>query len=58
MIKQEEWRIIKFWDANTEVWNYEVAYWIDDDFMGGEEYFESKKEAELYIEKMKKEKNK
>ena len=61
MDKKGKWKITKFWDTITidigeykQGWNYEVAYWIDDDVLN-EEYFETRKEAELYIEEMKKE---
>jgi hypothetical protein len=64
MNKQEEWKITKFWDTIMldngeygEGWNYEAGYHIGDDVIY-EDYFETRKEAELYIEKMKKEMNK
>ena len=51
-----EWKITKFWDTITidvgeykQGWNYEVAYWVNDDVMH-EEYFENKEEAEDYLQ--------
>ena len=57
------WKISKFWDTilldngkYEQGWNYEVAYWINDDVLY-EEYFEDKIEAELYLEECIKEEN-
>jgi len=67
-MKKGKWKITKFcdyvYDENYKHknpnslksgWNYEVAYWIDDDVLY-EEYFEDKKEAEEYLEECRKEK--
>ena len=55
-MKKGKWKIVKFWDTITidvgeykQGWNYEVAYWVDDDVMH-EEYFENKEEAEQYLD--------
>ena len=57
------WKISKFWDTILldngkygQGWNYEVAYWINDDVLY-EEYFEDKTEAELYLKECIKEDN-
>tara|TARA_R110000824_G_scaffold147810_3_gene317316 strand:+ start:421 stop:630 length:210 start_codon:yes stop_codon:yes gene_type:complete len=60
-MNKEKWKITKFWDyvydKNSEHknpnslkkgWNYEVAYWINDDVLN-EEYFEDETEAEEYL---------
>ena len=60
-MKEGKWKITKFrdyvYDKNSEHknqnslkegWNYEVAYWINDDVLD-EEYFEDKTEAEEYL---------
>ena len=53
-----KWKITKFWDTicldvgkYAQGWNYEVAFWTDDDVID-EEYFENKQQAEQYFEKM------
>ena len=58
-----KWKITKFWDTicldvgkYAKGWNYEVAFWIDDDVIN-EEYFEDKEEAEQYLEYMKEKEN-
>ena len=50
-----KWKITKFWDTimldvgeYSQGWNYEVAYWINDDVLY-EEYFEDKTQAEEYL---------
>lgn len=68
MQQKGKWKIIKFWDyvydKNYEHknpnslkrgWNYEVAYWINDDVLY-EEYFEDKTQAEEYLKECKKSK--
>ena len=57
MNKKGKWKIMKFWDTimldsgeHAEGWNYEVAYWIGDDVIH-EDYFETRKEAEDYLNK-------
>ena len=61
-----KWKITKFWDyvyddvnpnSLKSGWNYEVAYWIDNDVLY-EEYFEDKKQAEEYLEECIKEEKK
>ena len=54
-----KWRIMKFWDTimldngeYEENWNYEAGYHIGDDVIH-EDYFESREQAESYIEEMK-----
>ena len=54
-----KWKIVKFWDTMMldvgeyiEGWNYEAGYHIEDDVIY-EDYFESREQSELYIEKMK-----
>ena len=60
--QEGKWKIGKFWDTyindsgkHTEGWNYEAGYHIEDDVIY-EDYFESREQAESYIEKMKEEK--
>ncbi len=50
-----KWKITKFWDTimldvgeYEQGWNYEVAYWTNDDVLN-EEYFEDKTQAEEYL---------
>ena len=57
-----KWKIMKFWDTimldngeYDEGWNYEAGYHIGDDVIH-EDYFESREEAESYIEEMKEKK--
>ena len=52
MNNKGKWKMTKFWGHNAfdEMgWKYEVGYWTEDD-VEDTEYFDDKKEAELYLE--------
>ena len=58
-MRKGKWKMTKFWDTISldvgkyeQGWNYEVAFWSDEDGVIDEEYFENKQQAEQYLEEM------